>query len=244
MSLDLLPIMKTSWVDAGKKHAPQVSRGCERTDVIKEPELNAGLSDLEAQGSYRILDHDAHVLSTNDAKRMWQRCMQNIMAFAFSSDQEKMDNEKSSFQFGGRIHAHMSLRPLQHKDIKISSPQMHTSFKNAMERWTENHTNPHAADVHGIAMKIRRLMLCSFRLLSQEINTDVWFLQQFEEIDSCITSSKGWLGQNSFSFQRNHIDAHSSLMFMLANAFYNCGVALKLSLCTQVGYFLNAVFSL
>jgi hypothetical protein len=206
------------------------------------PELNAGLSDLEAQGSYRILDHDAHVFSTNDSKRMWQRCMQNIMAFAFSSDQEKAENEKSSFQFGGRIHAHMSLKPLHHKDIKINSPQMHTSFKNAMEIWTGNQTNAHAADVHGIAMKIRRLMLCSFRLLSQEINTDVWFLQQFEEIDSCIASCMGWLGHNSFSIQKKHINEHSSLMFMLANAFFNCGVALKLSLCTKVGNFMNDVF--
>jgi hypothetical protein len=81
------------------------------------------------------------------------------------------------------------------------------------------------------------LMVFSFSLLSDKMNSDSWFCKILEEMDShadFALSKLDWFGQRNICIHNNHLDATSSLMFMLANALFNTCVALKISLCTKV----------
>jgi hypothetical protein len=220
MSLDLTPIMKTSSVQtdgllAASLQLPRLST------------MDAFLNNFETQGNYRILDTDVYSFSTEDSKKMWRRCIENIATFT--------PPQTSSVQFGDRTHIHMSLKPLQNTDAKYGSLHMESSFISAHNFWWDvsKPFNPS----NDPALLIRRLMFCCFCFFSGKMHTDDWFQEKIKEMNRCIDITLNEclaVQKPSVLVQHDQLDSWSSLLFMLANSLFNCCVSLKMSLCTKV----------
>jgi ankyrin repeat protein len=246
MSLDLHPILKTC---AG--HQASFSQS-------SSPPSFERLSNSVALGEYRILDLDIFTASIEDSKGMWRRCIENIESFSHDNA-----NEKSAFQFEGRIYTQMCFNPIHNKGIgQKLCVEMHSSFINAKTRFSTGcysgpNSVPHNSSdmsVH-LAFSIQRLMFFSFCLLSDGLNTDVTFhsiIQQMKEIAESVSETLAIYqptnifdtnacaaSQPFFSVSDGSLDVTSSLLFMLANSLFNGCVALKITHCTKVTLFLS-----
>jgi hypothetical protein len=218
MSLDLTPIMKTSSVQCDGLLAAS----------LQLPRLETmGSYNFESQGSYRILDTDVYSFSTEDSKKMWRRCIENIATFTHP--------QTSPVQSGDRTYIHMSLKPLQNTDAEYGSLHMESSFIRAHNVWWDASKpfNPS----NDPALLIRRLMFWCFCLFSGKMFTDDWFLEQIKDMNKCIYIALNEclaLKKPSVLIQHDQLDSWSSVLFMLANSLFNCCVSLKMSLCTKV----------
>lgn len=224
MSLDLIQIMKTSSVKTDGLLASSLQ-------LPRLETMDAFLNNFESQGSYRILDTDVYSFSTEDSKKMWRRCIENISTFT--------PPQMSPFQLGDRTHIHMSLKPLQSSDAKYGSLHMESSFISAQKFWwdeSKDESKPLNIS-NDPAMLIRRLMFCCFCFFSGKMRTDDWYEARIEEMNRCVDVALDacLAGQKpSVLVQNDQLDSFSSLLFMLANALFNCSVSLKMSLCTKV----------
>jgi hypothetical protein len=196
------------------------------------------LSILEARGIYRILDTDLYTFSYDDSKKMWRRCMDNILFFhsPTKSKGDRPATEGDNPQFSNELQMHMSIHPLQHEHTHCSgSLQLFSSFKNAMTVFDKSEKDKALPGVPFVNVEsvAKRFMFFAFSFFSNGSKTG--FRDIIEEMNKLTTSTQEYLTHVKIGplFQNKQLNNTSSALFVLANSMFNCGVALKMSHCTQ-----------
>jgi hypothetical protein len=240
MSLDLRPILKTSSFIEHSAASPPLPRLLES--------FMSPLSDCEACGSYRLLDTDVHTFSVHDAKNMWHRCMGSIKSFSshlFEQAPLDYDNEVHMLFHHICSSASSSRRSLMQATVLEARRQFFCENNNVALSFDADD----AAFRIAVSLAIRRLMYFAFCLATDGYDTHMnldCMIQEMRQLASYSTQLnleqhlwRQTAAKKSFSIfgSFEELNCIWSLVFMLANALFNCCVALKLSLCTQVKSF-------
>lgn len=203
------------------------------------------LSILEARGIYRILDTDLYTFSADDSKKMWRRCMDNILFFHSPTkpNGNRPTTEDDAPQFANELQMHMSIYPLQNEHTHCSgSLQLFSSFKNAMKRFDKKKKDGKKEEAlpgypFNVESVAQRFMFFAFCFFSN--GSKMGFRDIIQEMSELTRSTQDYLTdhltyvKSMHLFQDYQLNNSSSALFVLANSMFNCGVALKMSHCTQ-----------
>jgi ankyrin repeat protein len=231
---------------------------------LSPPSHPPPLHHAEAYGNYRILDVDTYNFSADDSKRMWRRCRDNVVSFANPSAKDaislqfgnQMHLTLNSLDNNGKgeLQMHSSFKNARKEFEQFDANNADAKGAAAVGDGCE-----------GIAHATRRLMFFSFCFLSDgwklqdgwsvsveevrhlaefaaqrlDVEKQKWLDLQIWDIKEQLQPQLQQRRQRRFSiFTQNSekLDEISSRMFMLANALFNCCVALKMSHCTQASF--------